>query len=117
MEEIKMMDIPVPSGYNDDITKHTPEYVYGKNMKDHIVNSVFNEWCQWYFPNGMKEKIEDEQLYLVWYHFKDASDPQNLSCSYKVYYIEKVPKDIQEALELKQEYEEILKKYLGKYER
>lgn len=117
-EETKMMDPPTKWGYdNEDISRNRPSYAYGKDMRDYVTNSVYNDWCRWHFPKGIKEKIEDNQLYLVWYHFHDASDPQDSSCSYTVYYIEKVPKDIQYKFETRKEYEEDLKKYLCKYER
>ena len=117
-DDIKMMDIPTSWGYHsEDITRHRPQYVYGKDMHDYVTNSIYDDWCRWYFPKGIKEKIEDKQLYLVWYHYSDASDPQDSSCQYNVYYIEKAPKNIQEALEMKTRCENELKKYLSKYEK
>jgi len=117
-EEIKMMEIPTEWGYyaNRDISRNKPSYAYGKDMKDYVTNSIYNDWCRWYFPKGIKEKIEDDQLYLIWYHYRDASDPMDSSCSYSVYYIEKAPKDIQEKFETHKRYEEELKKYQRRYE-
>lgn len=117
-EELKMMNIPIKWGYdNEDITMRHPSYIYGKDMHDYVTNSIYNDWCRWYFPKGIKEKIEDDQLYLVWYHYRDASDPQDSSCQYSVYYIEKAPKNVQDALETKVRCENELNKYLRKYER
>ena len=117
-DEIKMMEIPISKGYfYEDITYDKPQYSYGKDMKDHITNSIFNDWCKWNFPEGIKEKLEDNQLYLIWYHFKDSSDPQNSSCQYNVYYIEKAPKNIQESLETKIRCEKEINKYLLRYEK
>jgi hypothetical protein len=116
--DIKMMEIPTEWGYdNEDITRHKPQYVYGKDMHDYVTNSIYNDWCRWYFPEGIKEKIEDNQLYLVWYHYSDASDPQDSSCQYNVYYIEKAPKEIQEAVEMIKKCENKIKKYQNRYEK
>lgn len=110
----KMMDIP-ESNRDQDIHRVHPDYIYGKDMHDYVTNSIYNDWCRWYFPNGIKNRIKDDQLYLVWYHYSDASDPQDSSCSYSVYYIERAPKHIQEMLEMKLEYEKKLKNYQEKY--
>lgn len=116
-ETIKMMDPPTEWGYySEDIHRGTAHYAYGKDMRDYVTNSIYDDWCRWYFPKGIKEKIEDNQLYLIWYHYHDASDPQDSSCSYHVYYIERVPKEIQEKFETHKKYEEELKKYQRKYE-
>ena len=117
-EDIKMMEIPTKYMYDEtDIHRRTPEYAYGKDMHDHVTNSIYNDWCRWYFPRGIKEKIEDDQLYLIWYDYRDASDPQDSSCSYKVYYIEKAPKEIQDMFETHKLYEKKLIKYQHKYEK
>ena len=110
----KMMEIPEP-GRDNDIHRVHPDYIYGKDMHDYVTNSIYNDWCRWYFPNGIKYRIKDDQLYLVWYHYRDASDPQDSSCSYSVYYIERVPRHIQEMLETKLDYEKKLKNYQEKY--
>lgn len=116
-DETKMMEIPTKWGwYDENIHKHTPDYIYGKDMHDYVTNSIYNDWCRWYFPEGIKNKIKDEQLYLVWYHYRDASDPQDSSCSYSVYYIEKVPKEIQDKLETMKSFEKELKNYQHKYD-
>lgn len=110
----KMMEIP-ESNRDQDIHRVRPDYIYGKDMHDYVTNSIYNDWCRWYFPNGIKNRIKDNQLYLVWYNYRDASDPQDSSCSYSVYYIERAPKHIQEMLEMKLEYEKKLKNYQEKY--
>lgn len=115
-EEIKMMEIPLPKGlYEENIHKILPDYVWGKDMKDHITNSIYDDWCRWQFPNNIKEKIEDNKLYLVWYNYKESSDPKNLSCTYIVYYIEKVPQDIQSKIEKIEAYTKETRKYRYKY--
>lgn len=117
-DEIKMMEIPSKEGwYDEDITKHTPDYMFGKDMKDYVTNSIYDDWCRWYFPEGIKEKIEDDQLYLVWCHYRSASDPQDSSCSYKVYYIEKTPQYVKDMLYNYKTLEKELKKYQHKYEK
>ena len=112
-EDIKMMEIPNKC---TNIYRNTPSYIYGKDMHSYITNSIYNDWCKWYFPKGIQEKIKDDQLYLVWYNFHDSSDPMDSSCSYEVYYIEKTPKHIQNMLETKTIFEKELKKYQSKYE-
>lgn len=115
-KELKIMEIPDPEKrYDQNIHRVHPDYIYGKDMHDYVTNSIYDDWCRWYFPKGIKEKIEDNQLYLVWYHYRSASDPQDSSCSYSIYYIEKAPKEIQDMLEIKKDYEKKLKKYLEKY--
>ena len=81
------------------INRIRPDYIYGKDMHDHVTNSVYDEWCRWNFPEGVAEMIEDDKLYLVWYELKESSDPKNSSMTYDVYYIEMTPSHIQEALE------------------
>ena len=115
-ETIKMMDPPNECGhYDEDIHRCTPHYAYGKDMRDYVTNSIYDEWCKWEFPTGIKEQIEDDKLYLVWYHYKDSSNPQSCACKYTVYYIEKTPNYIQEIFEKKIKYEKSLKKYCIKY--
>lgn len=70
---------------------------YGEDMEDKIINSIFNEWCRFNFPHGVKEKLEKDKLYKVWYDYKDDSDPMNSSCLYRIIYIEEVPEDIEKA--------------------
>lgn len=112
----KMMEMPEPSkGSNENIHRVRPDYIYGKDMHDHVTNSIYNDWCRWYFPQGIKEKIKDNELYLIWYNFKDASDPMDSSCSYHVWYIERAPKEIQEAIETNEKLTKIIIKYQNKY--
>lgn len=118
VNDTKMMEIPTEWGYyNEDITKHTPDILYGKNMRDYVTNSTYDDWCRWYFPDGIKDKIKDDQLYIVWYRYHDASDPQDSSCQYNVYYIELAPKEIQEAVEMIKKCENKIKKYQHRYEK
>lgn len=44
----------------------------------------------WHFPAGIQQKLEDDKRYKVWYTWRDASDPADLSTYYHVYYIEEV---------------------------
>lgn len=47
-------------------------------------------WC---YPNGVKEKIEDDKTYKVWFEYRDAADPDDYTTWYHVKYIEELPDD------------------------
>lgn len=97
---IEMMNIKsTDTCLKNRIERSAPEYLFGRQMRDYRTNSIFEDWCRWNFPNGTKSKIEDNQLYLVWYETRDASDPMNSSETNYVYYIEKAPKEIQATYE------------------
>lgn len=85
---------------------------YGKNLEDYITNSAFDEWCRFVFPEGVKEKIEPNKLYKVWYEYSDSSDPMNLSCKYKIIYIEEAPDEIRNGYANWKLNEEKIKNYL-----
>jgi hypothetical protein len=71
---------------------------YGKDLEDYVTNSVFNDWCRFNFvERGVKEKIEKDRMYKVWFEYYDASDPMDSSCKYVIYYIEEVPEEIEKA--------------------
>lgn len=76
---------------------YSKKLFYGADMEDYVVNSVYNEWCRFNFPHGVKEKIVRDKLYKVWYDYRDSNDPMNSSCSYRIEYIEEVPEDITHA--------------------
>ena len=71
---------------------------YGKDLEDYVTNSVFNDWCRFNFvERGVKEKVEKDRMYKVWFEYYDASDPMDSSCKYVIYYIEEVPEEIEKA--------------------
>lgn len=43
-----------------------------------------------YHCEGVEEQIKDDKLYKVWYSRRDASDPQDSTSWYHIYYIEEV---------------------------
>jgi hypothetical protein len=86
---------------------------YGKDLEDYVTNSVFNDWCRFNFvERGVKEKIEKDRMYKVWFEYYDASDPMDSSCKYVIHYIEEVPEDIENAYNTWKISEEKVKKYL-----
>ena len=86
---------------------------YGKDLEDYVTNSIYNDWCRFNFAKrGVKEKIEKNKLYKVWFEYYDASDPMDSSCKYVIHYIEEVPEDIEDAYNTWKISEEKVKKYL-----
>ena len=98
MEELKMMDISSNKYALAYVYRHNPEFMHGKDMKDCVVDSMFNDKMTWKFPEGIQETIEDEKLYLVWYEWQDCADMRNSSIKNTVIYIEKAPVWLGEAL-------------------
>lgn len=86
----------------------------GKDLEDCKINSIYHDWCRFHFPQGVKNKIEKEKLYKVWFDYSDSSDPANSSCHYTIYYIEEAPEEIKIALEMWETNEKIVKNYLKK---
>ena len=86
---------------------------YGKDLEDYVTNSIFNDWCRFNFvQRGVKEKLEKNKLYKVWFEYYDASDPMDSSCKYVIHYIEEVPEEIEKAYNDWKLNEEKVKKYL-----
>ena len=86
---------------------------YGKDLEDYVTNSIFNDWCRFNFvQRGVKEKVEKDKLYKVWFEYYDASDPMDSSCKYVIHYIEEVPEEIEQSLNLWKTNEQIVKDYL-----
>lgn len=104
----KLMDKP-----NDENLKYKEKSLfYGKDLEDYVTNSTYNEWCRFYFPSGVKNKIEKEKMYKVWFDYRDASDPEDSSCSYHIHYIEEVPVNIKSSYEIYEKNEKIIHEYL-----
>lgn len=64
--------------------------------KGKYIKSRFPEYSDptyWCYPNGVKEKIEDDKTYKVWFEYRDAADPYDSTTWYYVKYIEEVPDD------------------------
>lgn len=61
------------------------DIVYGRNMTNEKYHGGESTWS---FPEGVKDKIENDKLYRVWYHYTTPSDPSDTSVHYIVYYIE-----------------------------
>ena len=87
---------------------------YGKDLEDYVTNSVYDEWCRFKFPNGVKEKVEKEKLYKVWFEYQESSDPMNSSCKYIIHYIEEAPEEVEVAYDSWKKSENIIKEYLFK---
>ena len=62
----------------------------GSHMRTYRFGADENVWT---FPDGVEEKIEDNKDYKVWYTWRDASDPYDMSTYHHVYYIEEVSAD------------------------
>ena len=110
-KDIEMMDISQDTRIQEYIKNFTPVYIYGRNMQDRIVNSVFLDKETWVFPEGVKEKIKDDELYLVWFVWQDSADMRNESVKNKVIYIERVPDYIKQAIILKDNLNKEIEKY------
>lgn len=86
---------------------------YGKDLEDYVTNSVYDDWCRFNFvESGVKEKIEKNKMYKVWFEYFDASEPMDSSCKYVIHYIEEVPNEIEEAYNLWKINEQKVKDYL-----
>lgn len=58
---------------------------YGRDMVDEEYHGGESVWS---FPEGIKDKIENDKKYSVWYDYRDSIDPSDTSIHYTVYYIE-----------------------------
>ena len=58
---------------------------YGRDMVDEKYHGGESVWS---FPESVKDKIENDKKYHVWYHCRTSSDPSDTSIHYTVYYIE-----------------------------
>jgi len=105
----KLMDRPC-----EEVLRYkTKKLFYGKDLEDYVTNSIYNDWCKFIFRcKGVKEKVEKDKLYKVWFEYRDASDPMDSSCTYSIYYIEEVPEEIEQSLNLWKTNEQIVKDYL-----
>jgi hypothetical protein len=105
----KLMDRPC-----EEVLRYkTKKLFYGKDLEDYVTNSIYNDWCRFVFRRkGVKEQIEKDKLYKVWFEYRDASDPMDSSCTYTIYYIEEVPEEIKTALETWKSNEQKVKDYL-----
>lgn len=105
----KLMDKPNEKWLNGKVKK----LFYGKDLEDYVTNSIYNDWCRFNFvQRGVKDKVEKDKLYKVWFDYYDASDPMDSSCKYVIHYIEEVPEDIEDAYNTWKISEEKVKKYL-----
>ena len=105
----KLMDRPC----EEVLRFKTKKLFYGRDLEDYVTNSIYNDWCRFIFRHkGVKEKIEKDKLYKVWFEYSDASDPMDSSCTYSIYYIEETPDEIQNALEMWKTNEQKVKDYL-----
>lgn len=110
MEDNKLMKKPDAEDY---YFKHaTKTIMKGSFMHDRVTNSVYNDWCKFYFPNGVRKKIKDDEYYKVWYNYSEASDPMDSSCQYNIEYIEVCRQDIKEYLILKEKMDKAYVDYL-----
>lgn len=111
-EKEKLMEKPDENDYK--FHGCVKKIMKGSSMHDYVTNSIYDDWCRFHFPNGVKEKIKDKSYYKVWYHYYDASDPMDSSCSYSIQYIEEIPEEIREAVIMSKAYEKMIKEYLEK---
>lgn len=110
----EMMPMPVADNpYGGNVHKNRPHYIYGREMKDHQYSN--RDWRRWIFPKGIKTKIDDNTLYLVWFTHSEAADPADSSEQFYVYYIEQAPREIQEAKEQIQKLTKQLNDYQSRY--
>lgn len=58
---------------------------YGREMHNHSYHGGETTWS---FPDGVREKLNDDKLYRVWNTWHDAADPYDTSTHHTVYYIE-----------------------------
>ena len=109
-DTVEMMPMPVSEDpYGGNVHKNRPHYMYGREMKDHQFSN--HDWRRWIFPKAVKDKIDDNTLYLVWFRYSDAADPADSSEQFYVYYIEKAPKEIREAREKAEELTKKVREY------
>ena len=57
----------------------------GRDMVDEKYHGGESTWS---FLEGVKDKIENDKKYYVWYHYRTSSDLSDTSVHYTVYYIE-----------------------------
>ena len=61
----------------------------GKNM--HTTNYGSGDYTYWnYEDESVEDKIKDDRQYKVWYTYRDAADPADMTTWYCVYYIEEI---------------------------
>lgn len=106
----KLMEKPDSEDF--DFKYASKKIMKGSSMHDYVTNSIYDDWCRFHFPNGVKEKIKDDEYYKVWFHYHDAADPMDSSCSYHIVYIEVCRQDIKEYLILKEKMDKAYVDYL-----
>jgi len=110
MENNFLMEKP-----NNERLKHCMVKIFkGVSMHDYITDSTYNDWCSFYFPEGIKEKLVDDEYYKVWFQYHEASDPMDSSCQYTINYIEVCREDIKQYLMEKEKFEPLIIDYLKK---
>lgn len=67
--------------------------------KIHTHEPLYGDPTYWKYDEGVEEKIKDDCLYKIWYTYRDASDPYDSTSWYRVWYIEKIPKEKAELVE------------------
>jgi hypothetical protein len=97
------------------LTGKAKNLFFGKDLEDYVTNSIYDDWCKFVFvEKGVKENIEKDKVYKVWYEYFDASNPMDSSCSYSIHYIEEAPEEIREAVIMSKTYEKMMREYLEK---
>lgn len=59
--------------------------IYGRDMVNEKYHGGESTWS---FPENVKDRIEKDKRYCVWYDYTTPSDPSDTSIHYIVYYIE-----------------------------
>lgn len=78
-------------------------------MQTHEVGH--GDYSTWNFPKGVKVP-NDDTLYIVDYDYRDASDPMDMSETFRVNFIEKVPDEIVDAIKQKHKLEDKIYGYI-----
>lgn len=93
-KNIPLMEKPTDEDFNKNVytsglklDRLSTDVRYGSQMHTHYSGA---DETVWHFPDGIEEKIDDNKRYKIWYTWRDAADPADLSTYYRVYYIEEV---------------------------
>jgi putative resolvase len=92
--KVKLMEKPTDDEILHDIytgasrlSELTNSILLGSRMHDHSYHAGEETWT---FPDGVREKIEDDKKYDVYYETHTPSDPYDTSSHHHVYYIEEI---------------------------
>jgi hypothetical protein len=76
---------------------------WGKEI--HTTNYGSGDYTYWhYMDESVEDKIKDDRQYKVWYTYRDAADPADMTEVYCVYYIEEISPLKSAMIELAEEF-------------